>query len=135
MESSQVIISMNQNPHHDHDIYMSTVNKGLECAAQGRFVTVISTRVKTNDEAAARAALTPALELVSSICMHQWLTFRPTFSANNHEAGDNVFIPSSMDSATHFQNAIREVKNIYQAVTGEELDLTVKPKEEDMGEN
>jgi hypothetical protein len=61
-----------------------------------------------------------------------------------------------MDATTHFQMASREVKNIYEAVTGktednllsnlnyhfsvlfvlgESLDLNSMPSEEDMGEN
>lgn len=136
-ESSQIIISSNENKNHNADIYISCISKGLECAPQNRFVAVISTRVADNDEAKARQLLAPALKLVQPVLMEDsmWMRFRQTFIPVNQEHEDNVYIPSSMDATTHFQMASREVKNIYEAVTGERLDLNTMPSEEDVGEN
>merc|ERR1712156_716955 len=53
-ESCQIIISSNQNPNHNQDVYISCISKGLECAPQNRFVAIISSRVDGNDEAAAK---------------------------------------------------------------------------------
>jgi len=135
-ESGQIIISSNENPNHTADIYISCISKGLECAPQNRFVAVISTRVEANDEGAARAALAPALELVKPVLITEWLSIRQTFHPINQDHNDNIYIPSSMDATTHFQQASREVQNLYQAVTGEALDLSfTATTEEEMGEN
>jgi len=135
-ESGQIIISSNENPTHGADVYISCISKGLECAPQNRFVAVISTRVASNDEGEARRAMKPALDLVAPVLMEQWLSFRQTFNPINQEHNDNVFIPSSMDATTHFQQASKEVQNIYAAITGEQLDLSFKATtEEEMGEN
>lgn len=128
MESSQIILSSAQTGH-SGDIYISCISKGLECAPQNRFVAVISSRVASNVESEALAALEPALTLVQPVLIEKWVRFRETFVPQNQQAGDNVFIPSSMDASTHFQLAAKEVSSIYAAMTGEVLDLSAKPEE------
>jgi len=131
-ESCQIILSSAQTGH-SGDIYISCISKGLECAPQNRFVAVISSRVASNDEAAALVSLAPALNLVEQVLIQKWVRFRETSVPINQQEGDNVFIPSSMDASTHFQLAAKEVSSIYAAMTGEHLDLTAKP--EDTEEN
>lgn len=127
-ESLQIIFPSNQT-NHAADIYMSCVSKGLECAPQNRFVAVISSRVNSDAEEEARAALGAAYAKIADLVLQEWFEIRPTYRPVNHQAGDNIFIPSSMDATTHFQLATKEVMNIYHAITGEPVDLNARPED------
>jgi len=124
VESCQLIFP-SPNMEHPADIYVTVVNKGLECAPQERWVVVMSTRVETQDEEAARAAFAPTMSLIEDKIVPggEWLRVRATYAPQNQEAGDNIFICSSMDAATHFQRTSAEVKMLFEAITGEELVL------------
>jgi len=51
-----------------------------------------------------------------------------TFEAVNNSEAEQVFICSSMDATSHFQQATREVMQIYKAVTGKDVDLNANPE-------
>jgi len=38
---------------------------------------------------------------------------------------DNIFITSSLDATSHFESSAEDVCNVYKAITGKELDLTL----------
>lgn len=122
VESCQVIFPATQTGHHA-DIYVTVVSKGLECAPLNRFVAIMSTSVPSNDESQAKSLMATAYNKLAPLIEEEWFTIRETFGPCNQQAGDNIFIPCSPDSTTHFQGATNEVLNIYHAMTGQPLDL------------
>lgn len=127
LESAQIIFPSNYVKDHDCDIYVSMVGFDLQCAPQGRFVAVASTKVPTGDEAEAQSKLNVVRSWIKSkggAILDEFKSVRETFVAINQQEGDNSFICSSPDHTTHFQNATQEVQNIYHAIMGEPLDLS-----------
>jgi len=125
MESAQIIFPSNYIDGHDCDIYVSMIGQDLQCAPKGRFVAVASTKVDGGDLEAAQAKLDVVRKWIGQdSILEEFKSVRETFVATNQADGDNCFICSSPDHTTHFQNATREVQNIYHAIMGEPLDLT-----------
>ena len=48
----------------------------------------------------------------------------------NTDFKDNLFITKSLDSTSHFEEASKDILNLYQQINGKELDLTILPEEE-----
>lgn len=128
--SAQVIFPITQTGH-SCDVYCTMIGKDLECASKGRYVVVCSTKVASEED---MSPLTVVREFITNggvNILEEFQTVRPTFVGINQTAGDNVYICSSPDHTTHFQNAARQVSNLYHAMTGRALDLATLPKTED----
>lgn len=129
-ESAQCIFPMEQVGH-TCDIYLTMVGKDLECAPQNKYVAVASTKVGGAQDMMPLEAVRSYITKNGVQILEEWHTVRETFVGANKE-DDEVFVCSSPDETTHFQNATREVMEIYQNMTKEPLDLTdVKGEDED----
>ena len=67
-----------------------------------------------------------------NFCLFVYYSFffvNDTYEGVNQKQNDSVFIPSSMDASTHFQDATQEVMDIYKRVTGKEVDLNSNPQD------
>jgi len=49
----------------------------------------------------------------------------------NTDFSDNVYICSSADPTSHFEGATNEVLRLYKKITGNDLDLTNLPEDND----
>jgi Rab GDP dissociation inhibitor len=119
-ESCQIIMPQNQIGR-SHDIYISAVSFAHRVAARGAYVAIVSTKVETDDPLAeiapALALLGPVMERFDNIC--------DTYEPRGDGMADRCFISTSYDATSHFESCAQDVLKLYQAVTGEELDMNI----------
>jgi len=125
-----------------NDVYVSCLSNYHNVAPQARYLAVISSTVEGGDvdttdlKACADACdreLAAALRLIPKgnvLEKFSWVTDTRAPADTAALNAKNVFMTSTMDATTHFQNATNEVLSIYKAVTGKELDTTVQPQSE-----
>jgi len=128
--SAQVIFPVKQTGH-TCDVYLTMIGKDLECASAGRWVAVCSTKVDSADSFGPLQVVRDFISKGGVNIVEEFHTVRPTFIGVNQAAGDNIFVCSSPDHTTHFQNASKQVQNLYHAMTGNKLDLTSLPRDDE----
>jgi Rab GDP dissociation inhibitor len=115
---AQVILPFSQTGHRS-DIYISVMGSDLKVAPEGRWIAMISAQVYTTNP---KRELAVAFRLLGKT-LKDFFYVTDTYVADNAEVADNVFICSSMDATTHFQHATKEVMAVYEAITGEPVNL------------
>lgn len=121
--SAQIILPTKQTGHKS-DIYVSVQSSELQVAPKNRWLAMISAQVYTNQP---KKELGVAYKLLGKV-LKDFFTVNDTFSSDNAQQNDNVFIPSSMDATTHFEQTTREVMKIYKEITGQDVDLNANPE-------
>jgi Rab GDP dissociation inhibitor len=119
-DSCQMIIPAKQVAGRKSDIYVCVASWNHNIAAEGRYVAVMSAAVETGNP---EAELAPALALLPPL-QEKFSWVSDSYIPAN-DGSDNVFITTTYDATTHFQTCAEEVKAMYKAVTGTELDLTI----------
>jgi len=121
--SAQIILATKQTKHKS-DIYISVLSSALHVAPEKRWIAMISAQVYTNNP---RQELSVAYKALGKV-LKDFFFVNDTFEAVNNSQQEQVFICSSMDATSHFQQATREVMEIYKAVTGKDVDLNANPE-------
>jgi len=121
--SAQIILATKQTGHKS-DIYISVLSSALQVAPDKRWIAMISSQVYTNNP---RKELGVAYEVLGKV-LKDFFFVNDTYEAVNDSEKEQVFICSSMDATSHFQQATREVMEIYKAVTGKDVDLNADPE-------
>jgi len=121
--SAQIILATKQTGHKS-DIYISVLSSALQVAPDKRWIAMISSQVYTNNP---RKELAVAYEALGKV-VKDFFFVTDTYEAINDSQKEQVFISSSMDATSHFQQATREVMEIYKAVTGKDVDLNADPE-------
>eukprot|EP00483_Globobulimina_turgida_P001444 UN01446 len=116
--SAQIILPTKQTGHKS-DIYVSVQSSELQVAPKNRWIAMISAQVYTNQP---KRELQIAYRLLGRV-IKDFFTVNDTFKAINTKENDNVYIPSSMDATTHFEQTTKEVVRIYKEITGNDVDL------------
>jgi len=122
-ESAQIIISAKQCKRQS-DIYISVMNKSLAVVPkeQNYYIAMISSNVYTENP---KKELSIAFELLGKVnVLKEFLFVSDLYMPINDPRRDSVFIPSSMDATTHFEEATKEVEQIYAMITGKRVDLS-----------
>lgn len=126
--SCQIILPQKQLKR-QNDIYIMMVSHSHCIAAKDKYVAIVSTVVETDNplreiEPAVRL-LGPVLESFDSISDYRVPT--------DDGSADQVFVTSSYDPMSHFEDASAEVLAMWKQITGTDLDLTYTPDDEDEG--
>jgi Rab GDP dissociation inhibitor len=126
--SVQIIMPQKQfKPPRQNDIYIMMVSWAHCIAAKGKYVAIVSTVCETADPeketAPAIALLGPVLEKFTAISEFR----EPTDDGTQ----DNVYVTTSYDPTSHFEDASTEVLKMWKTITGEDLDLVNLPQEEE----
>jgi len=125
-ESCQIIIPQKQVGRKS-DIYISCVSSSHMVAAKGKFIALVSTTVETSNPI---AELEPGLQLLGPID-EKFPSVYDMFEPLEGGTKDKVFISTSYDALSHFETASQDVLDIYKRVTGKDLDLTPKKRDND----
>jgi len=125
-ESCQIIIPQKQVGRNS-DIYISCVSFAHMVAPKNKYIALVSTTVETENPI---NELEPGLKLLGPID-EKFPSVHDTFEPIEDGTKDKVFISSSYDAASHFETASQNVLDIYKRITGKDLDLTPKKREED----
>jgi len=120
-DSCQIIIPQKQIPERKSDIYIASVSYHHKVAPEGKWIAVVSAVVETNDP---HKELVPALRLLGKIDK-EFFWVSDLYAPTGDGSKDNVYITTSYDATSHFETATNEVIQLYKAMTGEELDMTI----------
>jgi Rab GDP dissociation inhibitor len=127
VDSAQIILpasALNRKS----DVYVAMVSYHHQIAAKGKYIAIVSCLVEGKDP---KAELKAALSLLGKVDQEFfWVTDQ--YLPANDSAKDNVFVTSSYDASTHFESATTEVLELYTAVTGKHVDLTITADPEDL---
>jgi len=130
--SCQIILPQKQLKR-KNDVCILMVSWAHCIAAKDKYLAIVSTVVETSDPlkeiAPALKLLGPILESFDSISDYAV----PTEAQYKGTKADNVYVTSSYDPMSHFEEDSAEVLAMWKTITGTDLDLTYTPDpDEDM---
>jgi len=125
--SCQIIIPQKQM-RRKSDIYISLVSWAHQVAAKDMYIAIVSTTVETGNP---DAEIAPALNLLGASVLEKFVSVSDLRVPTDDVTADNVYVTESYDPTSHFESATTEVLKMWKTITGEDLDLTVLPEEDD----
>jgi Rab GDP dissociation inhibitor len=124
--SVQIILPQKQLKR-KNDVYVMMVSFAHCIAAKDKYVAIVSTVAETANP---QKEIEPALKLLGPI-LHKFVTLSDFKVPVDNGLKDNVFVTTSYDPTSHFEDASTEVLSMWKTITGADLDLTYVPDEED----
>merc|ERR1712232_440641 len=124
--SVQIILPQKQLKR-KNDIYIMMVSFAHCIAAKDKYVAIVSTVVESANP---QAEIAPALKLLGPI-LKKFDSVSEYKVPLDDGKQDNVYVTTSYDPTSHFEDASNEVIQMWKTITGEELDLTYVPDEDD----
>jgi len=125
-DSVQLIIPMNQ-VNRKNDIYVACVSAAQNVCPKGFWIAIVSTIVETNNP---EAEIKAGLDLLGAV-EEKFIGVSDVFVPLADGTADKVFVSKSYDATTHFQTVTADVRDIYKRLTGKELELKARPKQEE----
>jgi len=126
--SCQIIMPQKQfKPPRKNDMYVMMVSWAHSIAAKDKYVAIVSTVVETGNP---EKELEPALKLLGPI-LEKFVSVSEYKEPTDDGTKDQVFVTSCYEPCSHFEDASTEVLKMWKTITGEDLDLTIPPGEED----
>jgi len=104
------------------DIYVGLVSKDLEVSSDGIYIAIVSTKVEGGADPIAE--LNPGIQLLGPI-VERFDSVVDSFEPVDDGLTDRCFISKSYDDSSHFKTAAEDVLDMYQRVTGKELDMNI----------
>ena len=121
-ESLQIILPQRQI-NRKNDIFINVFDSTHLVCKKGYYIAIISTIVEQNDDNPI-SQIKPAMDLIGSV-LETFDKFRDIYSPVDIPFIGNIYITSSYDQQSHFENDIDDVINIYEQITGRKLDLNL----------
>jgi Rab GDP dissociation inhibitor len=112
-----------------NDVYIMMVSWAHNIAAKDKYVCIVSTVVETANP---EQELAPAYKLLGPI-LEKFVDVSEVRLPVDDGTKDSVFVTATYDPTSHFEDASVEVLKMWKTITGEDLDLTVSPDEEEEG--
>lgn len=126
--SVQIIMPQKQfKPPRKNDIYVMMVSWAHSIAAKDKYVAIVSTVVETADP---EREIQPAIELLGPV-IEKFVSVSEYREPTDNGVADQVFVTTSYDPTSHFEDASAEVITMWKTITGEDLDLTPPPDDEE----
>jgi Rab GDP dissociation inhibitor len=120
--SCQIIIPQKQLKR-QNDVYVMMTSWAHCIAAKDKYVAIVSTVAETADP---ETEIKPALALLGPILESFTQVSEIRFPVDDGVA-DQVFVSSTYDPTSHFEEASKEVLQMWKTITGTDLDLTDLP--------
>jgi len=96
-------------------------------AAKDKYVAIVSTVIETDNP---EKELEPAYKILGKI-LDKFVDVSDIHVPVDDGTADQVFVSASYDPTSHFEDASKEVLAMWKRLTGEDLDLTVVPDEDE----
>lgn len=123
--SLQLIIPQRQ-VNRKSDIFVLMVSSVHQVCKSGNYIAIISAMVETKEP---EKELAPAFEIIGEV-KEKFITISDLYVPNT-DFKDNIYVTKSLDPQSHFESATLDVIELYQKITGKELDLTNLPEDTD----
>jgi Rab GDP dissociation inhibitor len=124
--SCQIILPQKQLKR-KNDIYIMMVSWAHNIAAKDKYVAIVSTVVETGNPA---KEIEPAMKLLGPV-LESFDSISDFMVPTDNGQKDQVFVTSSYDPCSHFEDASAEVLSMWKTITGTDLDLTYTPDPDD----
>ena len=124
--SCQIILPQKQI-NRKNDIFVAVLNSTHSVCKKGYYLAIISTMVETDNPE-------KEIELAMNVIGKPLETFDKVsdiYVPIDTSFKGNVYITSSFDPQSHFENDTDNVIDIYEKITGTKLDLTIEPEGEE----
>eukprot|EP00768_Dysnectes_brevis_P000694 gnl/Dysnectes_brevis/1154_a1288_3827.p1 GENE.gnl/Dysnectes_brevis/1154_a1288_3827~~gnl/Dysnectes_brevis/1154_a1288_3827.p1 ORF type:complete len:491 (+),score=204.07 gnl/Dysnectes_brevis/1154_a1288_3827:22-1473(+) len=126
--SAQVIIPAAQCGR-SSDVYVTTQGATHKTTPKHMCIGFVSADCDVAGDINPEAELAPGLELLGTAgVLKQFLQVQPIMAPTSSAAPKGIFISRSYDATSHFETTITEVLDMFEAITGEQIDLS-KPIE------
>lgn len=126
--SCQIIMPQKKfKPARKNDVFIMMISWAHSIAAKDKYVAIVSTVIETANP---EKEIEPALKLLGPI-LEKFTDISEYREPTDNGTADQVFVTTSYDPSSHFEDASAEVMAMWKTITGEELDLTIPPGEED----
>lgn len=119
-DSCQIILPQKQL-NRNSDIYITMVSDAHAVCNKGLKIAIISTTVETKDP---EKEIEPAIELIGDR-LEMFIQVSDIHEPINDAAAEQLFISKSYDATSHFETSSKDVLAMYEAITGEKLDLNI----------
>jgi Rab GDP dissociation inhibitor len=106
------------------DIYIVAVSAVHCVCKKGAYIAIISTVVESSEP---EKELEVALKLLGGV-KEKFTRITDRYEPVKH-CNDGIFICSSLDATSHFENEAEKVFRLYKEITGCELDLNKLPED------
>ena len=123
--SCQIILPQKQI-NRKNDIFIAVINYTHCVCKKGFFLAIISTMVETNEP---EKEIQPAMDIIGPV-LETFDKISEIYQPNDPSFKGNVYITSSFDPQSHFENDTDNVIEIYEKITGAKLDLNLEEEEE-----
>lgn len=124
--SCQIILPQKQLGR-KYDIYISCVSSNHAVCAKGLYIAMISTTVETDKP---ELEIRPALDLIGDV-LEMFVKIHTMYESTDNGKKDNLYVTKSYDAQSHFESASEDVLALYEAITGEKLDLNIEATEDE----
>jgi Rab GDP dissociation inhibitor len=124
--SCQIILPQKQ-VNRKNDIFIAVLNSTHCVCKKGYYLAIISTMVETDNP---KEEIQPAMDIIGTP-LETFDKISDIYKPIDTEFKGNVYITSSFDPQSHFENDTDNVIEIYEKITGAKLDLNI----EEEGEN
>mmetsp|Transcript_23793 Transcript_23793/g.34719 ORF Transcript_23793/g.34719 Transcript_23793/m.34719 type:complete len:477 (-) Transcript_23793:176-1606(-) len=126
--SGQIIIPANQvaeagYPPRKFDVYISVVSYEHKVAPDGMWIAIVSTNVETEEPL---KEVQIGIDQLGGDIVERFDSVAPIFAPVGDGKDDGCFITTGYDGSSHFQNCSADVLKIYENITGEKLDMSIK---------
>lgn len=126
--SCQIIMPQKQfKPPRQNDVYVMMVSWAHSIAARDKYVAIVSTVVESADP---EKEIEPAIKLLGPV-LEKFVSISEYREPTDNGVQDQVFVTTSYDPTSHFEDASTEVIKMWKTITGEDLDLTPPPDDEE----
>ena len=126
VDSCQIIIPQKQ-VNRKNDIFIAVLNSTHSVCKKGYFLAIISTNVETDKP---EQEIEPAMQIIGPV-LEKFDKVSEIYHPIDDSFKDNVYITSSFDPQSHFENDTDNVIDIYEKITGAKLDLNIEEEGEE----
>ena len=126
--SCQIILPQRQI-NRNNDIFIACLNFTHCVCKKGLYLAIISTMVETSNP---HEEIKPALELLGPT-LEQFEKVSDVYEPIDKTFSDNIYITTSFDSLSHFENDTQNVIELYEKITGTKLNLEIEETENNEG--
>ncbi|KAJ1985478.1 Rab GDP dissociation inhibitor alpha [Dimargaris cristalligena] len=126
INSVQLIIPQKQ-VNRKNDIYIACVSASHNVCAKDYYLAIVSTIVETEIP---EKEILPGLQLLGPIT-EKFVSVSDINVPLEDGTKDQVFISKSYDASSHFVSIMEDIRDIYKRVTGDELVLKRRPRQEE----
>ena len=126
--SCQIILPQRQI-NRKNDIFIACLNFTHCVCKKGLYLAIISTMVETGNP---HEEIKPALDLLGPT-LEQFEKVSDVYEPIDKTFSDNIYITTSFDSLSHFENDTQNVIELYEKITGTKLNLEIEETENNEG--